>query len=332
MSARIPGQYLVQSDTTTQPDVSHLDDDVRRYDWLFKDGPYHLGKPIVEHWAEQQTLSIKLGNTHIQHMDISPVEHLQRLIDEFIDPSAPFQIIADFDPGKWPLVQGYRRLGEYLAFLGTHELDFASWTNLEICLPDTAIPFQSPSTPLIPSDALTNLQYLSYFGHRNQLVNSWLPLTPSITQSLSNLDINCEISVGDCVRILLHGIRLRHFFVDNIEEDTDEVLVDSMPSPSKYRHGEHIRPHLDFLKIKSAADITPLLLPFFFPSLRTLSLVLEYPTKLKALPPAFEWKHLNMMSAVCDITDDDSQWIRNACGPDTMHTHINLSRYLEHAQ
>ncbi|KAG6829834.1 hypothetical protein H0H87_009991 [Tephrocybe sp. NHM501043] len=332
MPARTISQTQQHSEGATKMDVPRLEDDIRRHDWLFTDGPYHLGRPAVQHWAEEQTLSIKLGNSPLPPMKIGPVEYLHHLIDEFIDPTSSFHIIADFEQGKWPEELGYRRLGDYLAYLGTHELDFGSWTKLEICLPDVGIRYNAPSTPLIPLDALNSLRNLQFYGHRNQLVDSWLPLTPSIIQSLFTLDINCEIAVEDCVRILLHGKRLKTFLVDNIEPNTDEVLVNSLRSPTKYRSGEHDRPYLEFLRIKSAADITPLLHPFFFPSLKTLNLVLSYPTKLRSLPPAFEWKNLENSSLVCDITNEDSQWIRDRCNPNGQHNHINLCPFLEHAQ
>ncbi|KAH0581222.1 hypothetical protein H2248_012339 [Termitomyces sp. 'cryptogamus'] len=157
-----------------------LEDDVHRHDWLFKDGPFHLGRPIVEYWANNQVLCIKLGDSPLPQMEVGPVEYLQNLIDESIDPSSPFQIIADFESGQWPLEQGYRRLGDYLAFLGKHELDYGSWSNLQIYLPDNPIPYDPPSTPVIPLDALTNLRQLTWYAHRNQLCRSWLPLIPSI--------------------------------------------------------------------------------------------------------------------------------------------------------
>ncbi|KAG6914620.1 hypothetical protein DXG01_016271 [Tephrocybe rancida] len=325
MPSKIPSQ-------PTEGATCRLKDDVRRHDWMFKDGPYFLGQPVAGHWAEDQTVCIKLGTSTLPPSKIGPVEYLQNLIDASIDPSEPFHIIADFEPGLWQPEEGFRRLGDYLSFLGTHELDFGSWSRLEICLPDMGIPYESPSTPLIPLDALTSLRRLTWYGHRNQLVNSWLPLTPPILQSLHFLDINCEIAIEDCSRILLHAKRLRHFAVDNIEVNTDQVLTESLRSPENYRSGEHERPYLEFLRIKSSVDIIPLLYPFYFPSLRTISLVLAYPTKIRSLPPAFEWKDMHRVSLVCDLSDADSEWIRKACNADTQHSHINLCRLVTHVQ
>ncbi|KAG6860946.1 hypothetical protein C0995_005776 [Termitomyces sp. Mi166 len=308
------------------------EDDVRRHDWLFKDGPFHLGRPLVEYWAENQVLCIKLGDSPLPPMEIGPVEYLQCLIDEWIDPSSPFQMIADFEPGQWPIEQGYRRLGYYLAFVGKHKLDYGCWSDLQIYLPHQALPYDPPPTPIIPLDTLTNLRHLTWFGHRNQLCRSWLPLVPSIMQSLYTLDLNCELSIEDCSRILLHGNRLKHFIIDAIERNVDQVLTNCLRSPSKYRSGEHERPHLEFLKIKSSVGIDPLLHPFYFPSLKSINLILSYPTKLKTLPPAFEWKNMEQVTLICDILEEESEWIKSTCNPETQHNHIGVCRFLDHVQ
>ncbi|KAG6825903.1 hypothetical protein H0H93_016971, partial [Arthromyces matolae] len=165
----MPGKDISRRSSSTGTG-SPLDDDVRRHNWLFKDGPHLEGRPIVEFWAEEQSLCVKLGDTPLETTDSSgPVECLQKLIDQNIDPSSPFRIIADFEPGEWPLKEGYRRLGDWLAFVGIHELDFGSWNHLQISLPDTPLPFDPPSNPIIPLELLMNLRHITLYSHRNQL-------------------------------------------------------------------------------------------------------------------------------------------------------------------
>ncbi|KAG6829616.1 hypothetical protein H0H92_004023 [Tricholoma furcatifolium] len=320
---------ILQHNDAFEAERNPLEEDIRMHDWLFNDGPYYEGLPAIEHEAANQVLCIRLGNSPLPPMSLGPVEYLQKIIDECIDPALAFHLVAEFEPGMWSPEHGYRRLGDYLAYIGKYELDFGSWTNLQMFLPKTRLPYTEPATPLLPLDALTNLRSLKWCGHRNQLVQSWLPLTPSIIQSLHSLDLTCELALEDCIRLLLHGKRLKQFSVDSIEANADQVLSDSLRSPMKYRTGEHERPYLEFLKITSSVDISPLLAPFFFPSVTIIDWVLSYPTRVRFLPEAVDWQRLDYVSIVCDFEEEDSVWIRKICKPNTQHTHISLVRYVD---
>ncbi|KAG5349939.1 hypothetical protein C0989_001182 [Termitomyces sp. Mn162] len=117
-------------------------------------------------------MEIRVG-TPLRKKYVNPVAALREQTNQVWpnpDPNRKYEIIGVFTGTHWPLGLGFRRLGEFLVFLGNNEIGYGRWESLTISLPDIELPYDGPSLPILPLDAFANLQHLTWKGHRQQLL------------------------------------------------------------------------------------------------------------------------------------------------------------------
>ncbi|GLB42437.1 hypothetical protein LshimejAT787_1104520 [Lyophyllum shimeji] len=281
--------------------------------------PPHLRPPNVELLGGPGSMSIKLGE-NAALTRLSPEEQLHVLCQRVV-PGGPLKVVAELESGEWSNPIGFRNLGHYLTVLGD-EVSFKHWQDLTIRLPNEDLQYDRNSYR-IPEHAFCNLSRLDWRGHCEQLASSWLPLTPSLLQSLTTLVITCDVAFDDCSRLLLYGEQLKVFELHSIRPDVGPLLH-SLRTPAEVQPYDTQRPCLENLTLTSYEDIVPLLRPFNFSALRNVIFNLSYPARnLPSLP--FNWTKLRTVVLRGDMTEHDSIRIQRKCSPDTRHHHTRTA-------
>ncbi|KAF8069202.1 hypothetical protein FPV67DRAFT_1669219 [Lyophyllum atratum] len=272
--------------------------------------------PNVELTGGPGLISIKLGeNAAVTNR--TPEQQLH-LLSQRLDPETSIKVVAELESGEWSEEEGFRALGKHLAILA-NEVSFGRWEDLTIRLPNVDLLYDSNRYRLPESD-LGKLHHLNWTGHRQQLATSWLPFSPSILKSLTNLVITCEVSFDDCSRLLLYGEQVKNFELHSIQPNVDPVLY-FLRKPLEFHPKDRKRRCLESLTLSSSQDVVPLLRLFKFPALRNIIFNLFCTTNFILLPNDF-WTSLETVILRCDLSDEDSIWIQNQCGRDTKHQHI----------
>ncbi|KAG6876160.1 hypothetical protein C0993_005296, partial [Termitomyces sp. T159_Od127] len=287
-------------------------DDAREYEHLLKDTPCDVdGNPYAKVWGFDR-LTISVGSRACPGHGY-PVEYIHELADyvRSMHLDRKFEITAEFRKGQWPLGLGFQRLGEFLVFLDNEEIGFERWHKLTVSLPDLELPYDIISSPKLPLNAFTNLRDLTWRGHRKQLLASWLPLSPSVLQTLHTLEIQCDIAMKDCCYLLYHGINLQKVTLKIIQKALAHESIFGFIAPS----GHTSRP-LEYLCLVSDDDIGPLLRPFDLPFLRHIDFDLGYPT-WSTFADLRIWKTLETVHMKGEIAIVDSRWIISQCRPST---------------
>ncbi|KAG6827167.1 hypothetical protein H0H87_005381 [Tephrocybe sp. NHM501043] len=284
------------------------------YEWLYKDVPRcpkDGGILMTLDGCLDMTITINDGRYWGRPI-LNPLSVIQRVADRIAsEPDEPFWVSAKFgDIGEWPLELGFRRLGEFIAFVA-RGVPCERWIRLEIELPVVELPYDPSATVItIPLEALKNLQRLKWTGHRHQLSASWLPFTPSFVQLLTNLDLTCNLALRDCTYILSHGTSLKKVIFDRIYKGfSDEPILPFEPSGVCAD-----RPCLESLTLTSDDDIGPLMEPFRFTSLHHITFHLSYPT-MSTFYHLDIWKTIQTGFIDCFITEQDRRWIHDQCQP-----------------
>ncbi|KAG5353554.1 hypothetical protein C0989_005526 [Termitomyces sp. Mn162] len=207
----------------------------------------------------------------------------------------------------WPLEDGFHILGRLLAFMGNEKLlKFGLWENLEIELPNRDLPFNRLDCPELPLATLTKLRQLTWTGHPKQILNSWLPLTPSLLQNLEILTITCDITSYDFAYILRQVNRLKTFSLKHIRRDSMSMSV----TPLIKRHSRQRYPvtTLKNLTVVSDEDICIVFDQFYFPSLLSLTLGLRYPAFQSNFHDleSFDWGALKRFKFRSDLWNVDA--------------------------
>ncbi|KAG6827234.1 hypothetical protein H0H87_005246 [Tephrocybe sp. NHM501043] len=292
----------------TTPQEHAEDDSWPEYEWLYKDAPHHMGRHaicITECWPQEMTIELGRLPPYLSN----PVDTLWA-VGGRVDFSKPFRLIAKFKQSNgWPLDLGFRRLGEFLAVLAHGEIPYEQWNELNIELPNVAVPYDTAAPTLIPLDALRNLRTLKWSGHRHQLRASWLPFAPAVLQPLTTLHITCDLALQDCMYILFHGTSLKEFKFKISKGFANEPVL-----PFDASERLCVERPMETLNLTSDDDIVPLLHPFSFPSLRHLKLHLSHPTT-STFHRLDVWKNLDTAFLDCWPTIDDDAWIRSQCPP-----------------
>ncbi|KAG6896191.1 hypothetical protein C0992_009764 [Termitomyces sp. T32_za158] len=280
-------QLPVATGTTIEKAIPKHRDDGRGYEHLLKDIPYDVdGNPYISIRGFDQ-MFICVGSRACPGYG-DPVGYIQEFADyvRSTQLDCKFDISAEYRTGSWPLGLGFQRLGEFLAFLDDEEIGFERWHRLTISLPDLELPYDILSSPMLPLNAFTNLRDLIWKGHRKQLLASWLPLSPSVLETLNTLEIQCDIALQDCCYLLYHCTNLQNVTLKIIQKALAHESVFGFVVPS----GHTSRP-LEYLCLVSDDDIGPLLRPFNFPLLRHIDFRLGYPT-WSTLSDLMIWKTL----------------------------------------
>ncbi|KAG5352691.1 hypothetical protein C0989_001033 [Termitomyces sp. Mn162] len=273
-----------------------------RYEWLYKDVP---DCPPLEVTACAQHVRLSVGAPGNQSTR-NPLLHIRDMLEESVVVGRAIKVSVELKTGKCPPEQGLRHLGGYLAFIGKEEIDFKLWTELEVNLPvNEPLPFTVDSRhfrSLLPANAFTNLKRLTWSAHREQLVASWLPFTPSLLLTLTNLVICCDLSLIDCSYILYHAKQLKELTVCTLRKDLSHY-----PVLSQQFYASDV-PHLTSLILRSDDDLVPLLTRCKFPSLRYLDLDLLDLTTLTVRSLKFGL-NLNTINLSGDLKQEDVDWI-----------------------
>ncbi|KAH0582827.1 hypothetical protein H2248_010734 [Termitomyces sp. 'cryptogamus'] len=220
-----------------------------------------------------QEISIVLG-LYGAYKDITKT--LYSCVGHYVDTSHPFKIKARFEEHQWTLEDGFRVLGRLLSFLGHEELlDFGLWQNLEIELPNRALPFNRFNSSELPLANFTKLRQLTWTGHPKQILDSWLPLTPSLLPNLEILTITSDITSHDFAYILRQANRLETLSLQHIRRDSMSMSV--TPLINYCSRQRYPVTALKNLTVVSDEDICIVLDQFYFPSLLSLTLELHYP-------------------------------------------------------
>ncbi|KAG6908964.1 hypothetical protein DXG01_002570 [Tephrocybe rancida] len=273
--------------------------------------------PLVVVKGGEQSIFIKVGNTSSGN---NPRAQL-RNVSNRINPNLPFKVIAEFEEGEWPLPEGYCRLGEYLNLVATDIIHAWRWEELEIRLPRTEIPL---NTSPIEIQGLENLKRLTWSGPPQQMrFESWLPLTPSIIQSLTTLNLSCEITASQFSKTLSYGKRLEEFTFQTVadcEEPEADILNPLIQAT--------ILPCLKSLAITSRVDIQLCLKGFQFPSLRSANFDFSYLRPSDQFPSfgGIPWKELETLTIRADLTREAFMAIKSICGPETQRKFTQASR------
>ncbi|KAG6888344.1 hypothetical protein C0995_009091 [Termitomyces sp. Mi166 len=279
-----------------------------RYEWLYSDNSDCSKSPLVDITASSQHIRLYLGTSGDQSTR-NPLLHLRDLLEKYVDVGRAIKITTKLETGEWPPEKGLDRLGEYLAYIGKEEVDFEHWTELNVSLPTNApLPFIAHSLHSLPPYALANLKRLTWSAHREQLITSWLPFTPTLLYTLANLVMCCDLSLIDCSYILHYGKQLNELTVRTLRRDISPVL-------SKKIHASEVT-HLISLTLRSDDDLVPLLTQCEFPSLRRIDLDLLYPNTLTFRSFKF-WSNLETVNLSGDLTPEDVHWI----GSQYSHVH-----------
>ncbi|KAG6879473.1 hypothetical protein C0992_002359 [Termitomyces sp. T32_za158] len=286
-----------------------------RYEWLYKADCEGFKSPPIEISASSHHIRLSLGESGKQSK-INPLLHLRDMLEKYTDVDCAIKVTAKLDAGLWPLEQGFRRLGEYLGYIGNEEIGFKHWTELNIDLP-SAEPLDFAYSPnrsghLLAPNALANLKRLAWSGHREQLIASWLPFTPSLLDTLTNLILCCDLALTDCSYILHHGRQLKELTVRTLRRD-----IAHCPVLSQQIHASDT-PHLITLTLRSDDDLVPWLTQCKFASLRHLDLDLLYPTA--STFPLFKlWSNLETINLSGDLKQEEVNWI----GSQYIHMHVH---------
>ncbi|KAG6809719.1 hypothetical protein H0H93_015564, partial [Arthromyces matolae] len=264
------------------------------------------GMPYLAVSRGVHTITITAGSPH--YYQENPVKTLRSLAEEArqFRNKEHHRVHAHYDPAKWPdLKTAFQRLGEVLAFLGEEEIPFEQWGYLEISLPDVELPYDMSAPPLLPLDSFSNLRTLIWEGHRKQLIASWLPFTPTLLRNLTTLEIQCDISLQDCCHMLFYGENLKEFTARIIQRDlSTEQMLGFVPPEASYT----TRP-LEYLCLVSDDDITPLLHPFSFPSLRRIHFSLAHPAWSTTFHQWKIWPTLQRIYLRGPFSNEDKCWI-----------------------
>ncbi|KAG6835296.1 hypothetical protein H0H93_003006, partial [Arthromyces matolae] len=285
------------------------------YEKLIKDCPTYLDCPAVYISSHcRDSLKIKLSAQSPPQAD--PLKFIRHCVRRYIDPSLDFTLRLVLKPGFWQLEFGYWRLAEFVNYFGCHEIPFEKWVGLEIALPKQPLPFDSSRAPPFPVGEMLGLRQLKWAGHRKQLVESWLPFTPSLLGNLTTLELECDIALIDCSYLLFHGKNFKHFTLRTIRKDLapDSVFSFSPPASSIERSC------LESLTLESEDDIGPLLEPFNLISLRSVTFNLQYP-RVTSLHGLSFWKTVETVIMEQYIPYNDMHGIRALCGPNTQFFH-----------
>ncbi|KAG5725683.1 hypothetical protein E4T56_gene7349 [Termitomyces sp. T112] len=232
-------QLKLASNDAFHEEANKIYEDVEdKYKDLFNDIPCNEnGNPYLNINGFYQQMEIRVG-TPLRKKYVNPMAALREQTNQVWpnpDPNRKYEIIGVFTGTHWPLGLGFRRLGEFLVFLGNNEIGYGRWESLTISLPDIELPYDGPSLPILPLDAFANLQHLTWKGHRKQLLVSWLPLVPSLLRTLITLEIQCDIALQDCCYLLYHGRNLKKVTLKIIQRDLahDQVLDFMTPPESR---------------------------------------------------------------------------------------------------
>ncbi|RDB27071.1 hypothetical protein Hypma_005018 [Hypsizygus marmoreus] len=187
------------------------------------------------------------------------------------------------------------------------------WAEISIYFP--VIPLQHPYTGSMFEPPY--LKRLSWTGHREQLINSWLPLTGKTLYHLTHLTLHSDISIRDFERLLLASPSLAHFELSRVA-DVDSVL----DLPHSTTANKHELQCLQFLSISAVTDIFPLLHNFIFPQLRRIDLVLY---SRNPHPQDFPWNQCKKLEFVKitarHMKPADSRRVEAQCPSNTKHSH-----------
>ncbi|KAH0582784.1 hypothetical protein H2248_010695 [Termitomyces sp. 'cryptogamus'] len=315
-------QLTLNDPVLEKADTMSVYEDVEdKHGYLLKDIPYdENGDPYLDIAGGYQQMEIRVGTPLWKKYAnlIAALREQTNLVGSNPDPNRKYKIIGGFNGYHWPLGLGFRRLGEFLLFLGNNEIGYRRWESLTILLPDIELPYDGPSLPILPLDAFANLQHLTWKGHRKQLLVSWLPLVPSLLRTLITLEIQCDIALQDCCYLLYHGRNLKKVTLKIIQKDLahDQVLGFIAPPVCASRP-------LEDLCLVSDDDIGPLLRPFIFPSLRRICFTLGYPI-WSTFPDLTIWKTLQKIKIKGNFPNEDCNWIRSQCSPTTQ---FNFDRH-----
>ncbi|KAH0583127.1 hypothetical protein H2248_011013 [Termitomyces sp. 'cryptogamus'] len=307
---RAPCKWFMSETSFEEDKITHKDDE-RKHEHLLKDIPFdNIGFPYIN-VSGYSRMIISVGSLASLPY-LNPVKSLKKQTECLRSiQDLNFQVTAKFVTGHWPLGLGFQRLGEFLTFLGNEEIVYERWCKLTISLPDLELPYNMLSLPILPLDALTNLRHLTWKGHRKQLLTSWLPLLPSILQTLTTLKIQCDIALQDCYYLLYHGVNLENVTLKIIQKGLSHEPVFS----SIVSSGCMSRP-LEYLCVVSDDNIEPLLRPFTFPSLHHIDFTLGYPLH-STLADLRIWKTLETICLSGDILLRNHDWIRSQCSATT---------------
>ncbi|KAG6835682.1 hypothetical protein H0H93_015776 [Arthromyces matolae] len=292
------------------------------YDKLVKNSAVYLDHPAVYIRSNcRDSIEIRLAAQTTN--EANPLDSIRYYARRVINPSLDFTLGAVLKLGLWEPEVGFWHLAEYINYFGCHEIPFEKWVGLDINLPNEQLPFDSSRAPPFPVNKLVDLRQLKWAGHRKQLVESWLPFTPSFLDSLTSIDLTCNLALLDCSYILFYARNVKDFTLRKIRRDlaSDSVFGFSLPT-----YGIQ-RPCLESLTLESEDDIAPLLEPFHFTSLRSVTFNLQYP-RVSSLHGLLFWKTIETVIMEEYIPYNDMQGIRSLCRPETgfFHKDVN-SRY-----
>ncbi|KAG6828859.1 hypothetical protein H0H92_006566 [Tricholoma furcatifolium] len=260
------------------------------YEWLFKETPQH---PQSE--EDQLELSVVTMPYSLKILAGWPSRY----------PLYPITTrLTDVTPPS-------RRLPSQTTLLAAIEKgSFVDLAYLQIYLPRVALLYDGKREPPIPLDLFKDINKLKWQGHRDQLCESWIPISPLVFPSLRDLHLSCEISLQDCAYILFHFDRLWGLSVDAIEKE----LSREPRFPSLHRTTHIDRPELHSLALGSDDDIGPLFQQFTFPSLQNIVLNLRYPT-IGTFDGLDIWPNIQTGRVDGYATKEDVEWIRNSLPP-----------------
>ncbi|KAG5719532.1 hypothetical protein E4T56_gene17890 [Termitomyces sp. T112] len=287
-----------------------------RIDFLNQDKTKHNNTPLSERsftlGANNHHVFICLKNASMGH---EPEPLFRDFVQPWLVPLQPAHVECSLQIGDWHPPEGFIELWRCLTILGNEILDFSYWTELTISLPNLEISYDRFAFSILPLDAHRTLQRLTWSGHSAQLINSWLPLTPPLLQSLQMLTLTCDISLQDSSYILYHGTQLKSLIIRTIRPTS---FIDSV-FPHLESSSRNPRTCLEELDLTSRADISSLLAQFEFPSLRILRIKLWYPTCRSGVQDAenFDWKKLKQVELSADLSTEDQDRIRSRCYPTT---------------
>ncbi|KAG6916118.1 hypothetical protein DXG01_008393 [Tephrocybe rancida] len=275
-----------------------------------------MNPPPVEIYRTPDTITIKLGHASTGH---DPEGQLS-LACQAIEPDENLRVVAELEEGTWSLEQGFTQLGQYLDLLGTSMIDFGCWESMTVRLPQVQIPYYYSRATELPVEALHSLRFLIWHGHRQQMVSSWLPFTPSLLDQLTSLNIVTDLSLEDCARLLSHTSTLMHFTAKTIRWSGDTTILTHLD-----RRPPMVKPRLAVICITSDVDLVSLLRRFQLPDLTHVAFDLSFHTSASSFASlGIAWHKLEGVSLLCDMTDMDAMRVRRQCRQDAFSfTHVS---------
>ncbi|KAG5644116.1 hypothetical protein DXG03_009135 [Asterophora parasitica] len=245
-----------------------------------------------------------------------------------------FRVEGELDTGDWSAAEGFKMLGQWLGTL-SETIPYAHWEDLKLRLPNQ--PIDCSVLPTVrfagfePLPNLENLKTLTWSGHRRQLKDSWMPFTPDLLQSLTILNITCDITIDDCFYLLLHCKKITTFTLQTIVQRKINNADVSGIEPvfgrdlSGAQDQEIELSHLRSLTLASAQDIAPLFRPFKFTSLRAIDFNLSYDGSLKDIKESIPWAELKRVHLGGRVRRTDVTWVKSRC-PGAHHTCFCIKR------